>query len=268
MVVGIVTVIIVAVSILIFNVFKAQFQERWKEPETCFPIEWRKDLMQHVEFYVHLTVEERALFEYRVHEFLLNCNIIGRDVKVIDTDRVLIAASAIIPVFRFSNWKYKNLDEVHLVSSGFDFNYNTDGAYKGILGMVGNGNLEGKMVLSKKALYLGFINNTDKKNTAIHEFVHLIDKRDGKIDGIPKVLMDEVNIIPWMELVAMKINEINNDKSDINDYGGTSDIEFFTVTSEYFFERPRLLKRKHPELYRMLEEIYDQKMTDHGLKEK
>ena len=37
------------------------------------------------------------------------------------------------------------------------------------------------MVLSKKALYLGFINNTDKKNTAIHEFVHLIDKKDGKI---------------------------------------------------------------------------------------
>jgi Mlc titration factor MtfA (ptsG expression regulator) len=268
MLAGIVIIIVVAVSILIYNAFKAQWQDRWKEPEVSFPIEWKQVLLEYVEFYEYLNVEDRALFEYKIQEFLLNCQVVGKDIEVIDQDRVLVAASAIIPVFRITSWRYTNLYEVHLVSNAFDFHLNTKGPNRSVLGMVGNGDLEGKMVLSKKALYLGFINNTDKKNTAIHEFVHLIDKKDGKIDGIPKVLLDEVNIIPWMELVASKMSEINNDDSDINDYGGTSEIEFFTVTSEYFFERPRLLRRKHTELYTMLEEIYRQKMTHHGLKEK
>jgi Mlc titration factor MtfA (ptsG expression regulator) len=260
--------IVVAISVLIYNVFKAQLQDSWKVPEISFPEEWRNVLNEYVEFYKYLNLEDQALFEYKTQEFLLNCQVIGRDIEVNNQDKVLIAASAIIPVFRLAHWRYTNLDEVHLVSNAFDFQLNTKGPNRSVLGMVGNGDLEGKMVLSKKALYLGFINNTDKKNTAIHEFVHLIDKKDGEIDGIPKVLMDEVNIIPWMELVASKMGEINNDDSDINDYGGTSEIEFFTVTSEYFFERPRLLRRKHPELYNMLEDIYRQKMAHHGLKEK
>ena len=53
-----------------------------------------------------------------------------------------------------------------------------------------------------------------------------------------------------------KMEEINNDKSDIRNYGGTSQIEFLAVAGEYFFERPKLLKRKHPELYEMLENCF------------
>ena len=33
--------------------------------------------------------------------------------------------------------------------------------------------------------------------------------------------------------------------------------EFFTMVSEYFFERPDLLKKKHPDLYRMLERCFN-----------
>jgi len=31
--------------------------------------------------------------------------------------------------------------------------------------------------------------------------------------------------------------------------------------SEYFFEQPELLRKKHPELYEMLERIFSQKMS-------
>jgi Mlc titration factor MtfA (ptsG expression regulator) len=54
-----------------------------------------------------------------------------------------------------------------------------------VLGMVGDGAMQHVMILSQPALRQGFINNTDVHNTAIHEFVHLIDKTDGEIDGIP-----------------------------------------------------------------------------------
>ncbi|WP_317131330.1 zinc-dependent peptidase [Polaribacter glomeratus] len=49
---------------------------------------------------------------------------------------------------------------------------------------------------------------------------------------------------------------MNNNKSDIRNYGVTSEIEFLAVAGEYFFERPKLIKKKHPELYRMLETCF------------
>ena len=53
-----------------------------------------------------------------------------------------------------------------------------------------------------------------------------------------------------------KIKEIIDDRSDINPYGATNEAEFFAVVSEYFFERPELLKEKHPELYELLLKIF------------
>lgn len=52
------------------------------------------------------------------------------------------------------------------------------------------------------------------------------------------------------------IKEIRADKSDINPYATTNQQEFFAVAAEYFFERPQLMKEKHPELYEMLEKIF------------
>ena len=48
-------------------------------------------------------------------------------------------------------------------------------------------------------------------------------------------------------------------KSDINIYGATNHAEFLAVTAEYFFEKPDQFKQKHPELYKMLAEIFKQK---------
>ena len=39
---------------------------------------------------------------------------------------------------------------------------------------------------------------------------------------------------------------------------GSSEAEFFAVASEYFFERPKLFKQKHPELYAMLSVCFQQ----------
>ena len=135
---------------------------------------------------------------------------------------------------------------------------------KGLLNLL----LNGKMILSKRALRHGFSNESDKKNTAIHEFVHLIDKADGTIDGIPSALLEKQYTIPWIDLIQQKIDEIYDGKSDINPYGATNKSEFFAVISEYFFERPKLLKAKHPKLYELLEEIFNQTMTSKILKKK
>ncbi|MCK5781815.1 MAG: zinc-dependent peptidase [Flavobacteriales bacterium] len=255
----------VILIVIFLAVRKMWSKDTWKMPNEVFNTKWRQILSEKVAFYNALSDDDKTRFEFKVQEFLLNTRITGIDVKIDDTDRILVAASAVIPIFHFSNWKYINLYEVLIYPSSFNKNFETSGEGRNILGMVGYGFMEGKMILSKQALHRGFSNESDKKNTAIHEFVHLIDKMDGAIDGIPELLLEKQYTIPWLDLINQKIDDIYKNKSEINPYGGTNKAEFFAVVSEYFFERPKLLQKKHPELYKLLEEIFDQKMTSRDM---
>ncbi len=237
------------------------FARSWKKPMGNLPSKWKAILKKEVPFYRKLNSKERDLFHYKVLEFTTNCKIIGVETIVTDLDKVLVAASAVIPIFAFPEWKYKNLEEVLIYPDTFNLDFETKGGNRQILGMVGTGYMEDKMILSKNALRKGFKNETDKKNTAIHEFVHLIDKMDGEVDGIPSVLLERQYVIPWLDMIERKLEEIVKRKSDINPYAATGREEFFAVLSEYFFERPLLLKKKHPELYDMLEEIFEQDLV-------
>jgi MtfA peptidase len=242
--------------------------EEWSQPQEDFPSEWRIVLGRKVSFYNSLTKEEQQQFEFKVHEFLSNCRITGVQVEIDDTDRLLVASSAVIPIFRFPEWSYTNLYEVLVYPSSFDENFRMTGPDRTILGMVGTGYMEGKMILSKQALHHGFDNTTDKMNTGVHEFIHLIDKSDDRIDGIPAVLMEKQYAIPWITLIEKKIEEIFANKSDVNPYGATNRIEFFAVISEYFFERPQLLAQKHPELYELLGKIFQHDMKSRQMDRK
>lgn len=252
-----------AILILCIAVFMALYfifrKKKWVQPSLAFPKKWRNILQEKVAFYQNLDTERKKRFEFKVQEFLLNHKITGVKLKPSLEDRLLIASSAVIPILEFPEWKYTNLKELILYPDSFNMDFQFDSSHKDrkILGMVGTGYMEGKMILSIKALRKGFSNESDKRNTAVHEFVHLVDKMDGRIDGIPAVLMQRQYLLPWLDLFARKIDEIHKGDSDINPYGGSSNIEFFAVAAEYFFERPQLLKKKHPELYKALCSIFN-----------
>jgi len=241
---------------------------RWKRPREPMPRDQRDLLEAEVGFYQSLSEEQKRKFERRVQEFLLNYRITGIETQVDQRDKLLVASSAVIPIFEFDDWRYSDLYEVLLYPRRFNLEYETDGADRRILGMVGNGYMNGVMILSKPALVHGFKNERDKKNTAIHEFVHLIDKEDGEVDGIPGRLLEKQYSVPWLDLIRQKIDQIDGGGTRINPYGGTNRAEFFAVISEYFFERPRLLKRHHHELYHKLKNIFKQDLALRNLRKK
>ena len=215
-------------------------------------------LENNIAFFRGLDKPKKIQFENEVREFLEYVKITGVNTEVENLDRILVAASAVIPVFAFPEWKYTNLAEVLLYSDTFNMQFETEGNERNIQGMVGSGFMEGKMLLSKHALEEGFKNETDKNNTAIHEFTHLIDKMDGDTDGLPRLLLSKQYTLPWLDMLYKKMQEISAGKSDINPYGCTNRAEFFAVAAEYFFERPDLLETKHPELFKLLQEIFKQ----------
>ncbi|CAA0107443.1 Protein MtfA [BD1-7 clade bacterium] len=224
----------------------------WQKP-------WSDYLSQTVAFYRALSDTDRCIFEQRVLLFWQTTQIEGGVATVVDDhDKLLVAASAIIPVWQFPGWHYVNLKRVILLPASFNDNFECGQSDSAITGMVGTGPMFGKMALSKPALHQGFTLDRDKQNVGIHEFVHLVDGADGKIDGIPERLMDHAYALPWVALIQQKIKQIHRKRSNIRDYGATNEAEFFSVASEYFFERPAMLKRKHPKLYQALNTIYRQ----------
>ncbi len=217
-------------------------------------------LEQNVVFYKQLNQAQKRIFESRVRDFLANTTIRGVDTEIDDLDKLLVASGAIIPIFAFPDWRYNNISEVLIYKDSFNKDFQTTGTGRNIGGMVGTGAMQRMMLLSKPALRQSFSDELDGQNTVIHEFVHLIDKADGSIDGVPEYLVRHPSVIPWIKLMAEKIRDIRTGEiADIDDYGATNDAEFLAVVSEYFFERPEKLKANHPDLYAMLVKMFERK---------
>ena len=216
----------------------------------------KKILQEHVLFYQRLNQEDKTEFENRIQNFLKKVRITGIETTIEDIDKVFVAAGALIPVFAFKGWEYRNIHEVLIYPGSFNKDFHTKGKERDVLGMVGDGTMQDKMLLSQQSLRNDFLNSNSKSNAVIHEFVHLVDKEDGYTDGCPENLLPHKYALPWLKRIHQEINLIQEGKSDINTYGATNEAEFLAVAAEYFFEQPQLMQRKHPDLYILLEQIF------------
>ena len=246
-------ILILVIFLLIYFSSAKTAGGRVKSPQESYT----KLLKKEVVFYQNLNNTEKINFEKRVTDFLEETKIEGIGTEITELDRVLIASSAIIPVFGFAGWKYKNLSNVIMYPNTFDKEFQFEGNNRSIMGMVGSGFMNGQMLLSRAALYHGFSKSSGNENVAIHEFVHLLDKSDGNIDGIPENLQAHQYAFPWLKMMREEMNKIEKGKSDINPYALTNEAEFLAVVSEYFFSRPEKFKDNHPELYEHLSLIFE-----------
>jgi MtfA peptidase len=222
-----------------------------------FPPSWEQVLQSHVAFFRALEDHEKERFRQLVKVFLDEVRITGIRTEVDDTVRVLVAASAVIPIFGFKDWEYHRLGEVLVYPESFGEKYQTTGnADENILGMVGLKHLSGVMILSKPSLLGGFDNPSSKDNVGVHEFVHLVENEEADHGLPPEVPWQAVK--HWVQYVAQELSHPSKNHSYINSYAYTNEHEFFAVLAEYFFKSPDLLQKKDPQLYAMLREMFHQ----------
>lgn len=245
-------------SILLIFIVKRLYSKKRKAKISRLPTNFKDLLSKEVPYYQNLKESDKERFEESINNFINRVTIEWVGIEANDKDKVLIAASAVIPIFGFGEWQYPNLTNVILYPDTFNDEFKFEGGSRNILGMVGGGYMNGQMLLSQKSLRTGFSTLSSHNNTGIHEFVHLLDKSDGATDGIPSLLLEKPYILPWIDLMHQEILNVSHGKSDINPYGATNESEFLAVVSEYFFSQPGLLKKKHPELYTLLEKIFKQ----------
>ncbi len=245
-------------SVLVYRFARRRNLRRIEVMQAPFPVPWEQGLQTHVEFFRALDGAQQDRFRNLVKIFLDEVLITGVRTEVDELTRVLVAASAVIPIFGFDDWDYNGLGEVLIYPGAFDHNnYQTDEhADRRTLGMVGVRHLSGVMILSKPDLIAGFANSQDKRNVGIHEFAHLVDKADGIVDGLPVGIPGQV-VRPWIDWVGSELRKTDQ-RGHVDGYAYTNEAEYFAVLSEYFFEAPDTLARKDPETYRMMQAMYRQ----------
>ena len=208
-----------------------------------------------IPFYKKLSPKDKVIFEDRIGIFLADIIVTEINKEVPDKETCFyVASSAVIAYWGLPYWNYGDLSEVLVYPSNFDID-NSLNKLGIVQGKVHHGGLmNNTMILSLPALIKGFQIDNDKKNVGVHEFAHLLDKSDGIIDGIPPQIGEEDRKL-WIKLVDEEIEKIKQNKSSIPEYGAKNRAEFFAVAIEYYKECPKLLKIKHPELYKALEKL-------------
>jgi MtfA peptidase len=120
----------------------------------------------------------------------------------------------------------------------------------------------GNMVLAWDMAKAGAADPADGKNVVFHEFAHQLDFENYATDGTP-ALETRAQQLAWREVMTTEFASLRAaDETGIptllDTYGATDPAEFFAVSVEAFFERPRALRARHPRLYAELKLYFQQ----------
>ena len=98
------------------------------------------------------------------------------------------------------------------------------------------------------------------QNVVFHEFAHVLDWEDQYLDGMPR--LHSADLYRRWEAVFRREHQALIEAAErgvptlIDPYGATNAAEFFAVSTECFFGRPRLMAHRHAEWYGLLREFF------------
>ncbi|WP_257459416.1 M90 family metallopeptidase [Archangium lipolyticum] len=218
-----------------------------------FPPEWLDFLERRVPFWRNLAPESRPRFLELLKVFAWEKEFIGAGgFSITDEVRAVVSATAVRLVLYLDLSYYDRLREIIVYPDTFRIPDRTGG----VLGEAKNW---GTVILSWRAVLAGLGDPHDGHSTAVHEFAHVLDREDGAFDGTPQ-LRRYSHYRAWASVMGehfLKLREGRRlERQVLDDYGGLNEAEFFAVATESFFEKPRQMRDKTPELFEELKRFY------------
>jgi hypothetical protein len=230
-----------------------------------FPDEWERILERNVSLYRYLPDVLREQLHNDIKIFIAEKHFEGLGgLDLTDEIKVTIAAEASMLLLNRKNSDYPRLSSILVYPTAYVTKQNTPigggGHIEGQSVHLGESWQHGSVVLAWDYVRQGAVNSEDGHNVVLHEFAHQLDQEDGIADGAP-ILEKRSSYATWARIMSkeyerLRSNMEHHKKSVMDKYGATNPAEFFAVATEAFFEKPRQLKKKAPDLYAELKGFY------------
>lgn len=188
----------------------------------------------------------------------------GMDVT--DEVKVTIAAQAALLILNIEHDYYRRVSSILIYPSAFVVPRQHVGpgglVEEGAIPVAGLAQHGGPVVLAWDAAKSGGENAGDGRNVVLHEFAHKLDMLDHVADGTPP-LEGRDQYEAWHRIMTREyqalIKATDKGRATLLDaYAATDPAEFFAVATECFFEQPKQMLKKHPELYALFSDYYRQ----------
>ena len=254
-----------------------EFLKQWRRRRLRarpFPSEWLKSIQRHVAFLPKLSAMDRAELLGHIQVFLAEKGFEGcGGLAITDEIRVTIAAQACLLLLHRETDYFPGLLTILVYPMTYMVKEDHQVAEhvweEGTVSRLGEtGRRMGSLVLAWGAVKHGAADPSDAKNVVLHEFAHQLDYENHAADGVPALSTSEQQLA-WSEVMRSEFASLRAaDESGIptllDTYGATDPAEFFAVSVEAFFERPRALRAYHPKLYAELQKYFRQDPAEYS----
>ena len=179
--------------------------------------------------------------------------------------KLIIAAQACVPILKLGVNYYSGFIQVSIYPTAFwvvrDEKDEAGIVHRTRRLLSGEAWSRGPVILSWDDIEQEMQHDQKGHNVIIHEFAHKIDMLNRGANGVPPIPAS--NRKKWIKTFQHAYHHLigrmqRHHKTCINAYSGTSPIEFFAVSSEYFFSAPDHLERCYPNVYKELKRFYRQ----------
>ena len=229
-----------------------------------FPDEWVAIVERNIAVYTSLPMVLRLQLRNLIKQFLHQKHFSGAGgLEITDEIRVTIAAEACMLLLNRKTNVYPSLRYIIVYPAAFVVD-RPQGSAGGVVsegrkGLLGESWSNGIVILAWDNVLHGSTNFVDGQNVVLHEFAHQLDNESGSTNGAPPLRRNSYK--SWARVFSSNFENLRersrSQKPTVMDkYGATNPAEFFAVATETFFEKPRQLKSKHPELYEELYSFY------------
>jgi Mlc titration factor MtfA (ptsG expression regulator) len=263
-------ILVIVVGVLVLSFFTGKQALRNRKIKQLavmpFPDEWESILKRNVSLYRYLPAALREQLHTDIKIFITEKHFEGLGgLEITDEIKVTIAAEASMLLLNRKNSDYPKLYSILVYPSAYVTKQSTSaggGLYiEGQSVRLGESWQHGSVVLAWDNVRQGAVNSQDGHNVVLHEFAHQLDQEDGIADGAP-ILDKRSSYATWARIMSKEYEQLRSNiehhkKSVMDKYGATNPAEFFAVATETFFEKPKQLKKKAPDLYAELKSFYN-----------
>ena len=239
-----------------------------------FPKEWLDAIKRNVAFFSRLSANDQSELLNHIQVFLTEKRFEGcGGLEITDEIRVTIAAQACLLLLHRRADYFPGLLTILVYPSTYMAEEKRQIAEhvweEGTMTRLGEtGRRMGSLVLSWDAVKAGAADPSDGKNVVLHEFAHQLDYENSAADGVPELATREQQLV-WSEVMTTEFASLRAAHETgiatlLDTYGATDPVEFFAVSTEAFFERPRALRARHPKLYAELHKYFRQDPVEYS----